>query len=204
MNTTDLNNLKCAQLVDQVRALQEDTGKVVSAASTLLRLKKPALIEMIEALSAEGPVATDEESLIVDYVALHEAGPSTPVESQFVGTVDSTAPLTPAEVAEWQQAIDEEGIDPEDAPAAPQPPRKRVGAAPTVADAMVITVLAPSNPRRPGTAGYKRFALLQTGMTVGAFVEAVKLATHNSDRYARGTLNKAVRLGHVRVDPPAA
>jgi hypothetical protein len=210
MNTTNLFTCSNVQLVDQVRALQQDTGKVMSAASTLLRLKKPTLIEMIEELSAEAPGNPGPMEPACDS-AEPSTEPSNPVhpeaENRFVGPAGSTTVLTSAEIADMQQAIDEEGIDPpemdEPAPQPATPARKRVGAAPTVADTMVITVLAPSNPRRPGTAGHKRFALLQTGNTVGHYVEAVKLATHNSDRYARGTLNKAIRLGHVRVDAPA-
>lgn len=196
MNTIDLQSQTSTQLANIIRGMQEDRGLPISAVSTIIRQKKVDLIASIQCMQAGAEPA--------------------PAESRFVGEPGSTVPLTVAETQDMQETIDAEGIDSEEteeepvvngAAAPANPPasaKKRMGAAPNVADHMVITVLAPSNPRRPGTAGYKRFSLFTTGMTVGQYVEAVKQATHNSDGNARGTLNKSIRKGHVRVDAPAA
>lgn len=54
---------------------------------------------------------------------------------------------------------------------APPPPTERVVAT-SQADARVITLLVPANPKRAGTSAHTKYALYRTGMTVGEFLRA--------------------------------
>ena len=62
-------------------------------------------------------------------------------------------------------------------------------------DGRVITLLATANPKRPGSAAHRRFALYRTGMTVAAFVAA-----------GGQRIDVAYDAGHgfIRLDKPAA
>ncbi|MBW4091922.1 MAG: hypothetical protein HIU82_12570 [Proteobacteria bacterium] len=66
---------------------------------------------------------------------------------------------------------------------------------PTAApDGRVITVLAPANPKRTGSAAHGRFALYETGMTVAAFIAAGG---------QRIDVAYDAAHGFIRVDPAA-
>jgi hypothetical protein len=82
--------------------------------------------------------------------------------------------------------------------------RRRAPGAPgfraTHADADVITVLAETNPRQAGSKAHARFALFQSGMTVGAYLAACQQKLGEN---GRGSVSKAVRRGWIRVEKPA-
>ena len=84
------------------------------------------------------------------------------------------------------------------ATAAPTPkkaaPAARAPAPAAAPDGRRITVLAPTNPKRPGSAAHARFALYRTGMTVAEFVAAGGRAVD---------LNWDVPHKFIRVDPAA-
>lgn len=81
-------------------------------------------------------------------------------------------------------------------------PSAKTGGRALHADDSVITVKVASNPKRDGSANHARFALLQSGQTVGQFVAAVEAAT-GSQAGARRTIRKAVRAGLIEVTPAA-
>jgi hypothetical protein len=66
----------------------------------------------------------------------------------------------------------------------------------------IIQLLVAENPKRAGSAAHERFALLRTGMTVGNYLAAA--TKHGGASIAAGTLKKALRRGHVRLDPAPA
>jgi hypothetical protein len=57
----------------------------------------------------------------------------------------------------------------------------------------IIRLLATENPKREGTAAHARFAALRDGMTVADYCAA-------AGKIASGTLLKAIRRGHVRLE----
>jgi hypothetical protein len=65
-------------------------------------------------------------------------------------------------------------------------------------DAMKITVLAESNPRRPNTKAHQRFALYENGMIVGIFREKAMAAGLAKDGW--GHLSHDVQKGYIRVE----
>lgn len=167
-------------IANQIRGLQEDMGLIVPASSTLLRLKKEALIAKRDELAA-AKIAFDSANLKTD-------------EAEFQVALDN-------------EGVDSEKTEEEAAQAAmtgevPVASSKRRGAKPLQADDMVITVLVASNPKRDGSATAARFGLMQSGMTVGEYVAAVVASTGTNKR-ARRTLRKAVAAGQVAVNHPS-
>lgn len=211
------------QLVDMIRAMHEDQGKVIPASSTLLRLKKDELLRRVATLMGK-EMGVDERG---EPVVL------TPAVLEVTET--------PAEVAaEFQAALDVEGVDPEsddplahdfggnkDAvggyheipadetdsfnsahvspegtgehlPAETAEEPKTRGARARHGDDEVLTVLAAKNPKKEGSAAYVRWSCMKTGQTVGEYIALVnELQGEKSD--ARGTLAKAIRRGEVSV-----
>jgi len=49
--------------------------------------------------------------------------------------------------------------------------KSSAGRTSSISHGATITVIAKSNPRRPGTEVHRRFAFYKTGMTVGKFIE---------------------------------
>lgn len=64
------------------------------------------------------------------------------------------------------------------------------GRKPSIPNEAKVKVLVKENPRRSGTAAYKRFSLYKSGMTVGEYIKAGG---------KRGSLLKDVRKGFVSV-----
>ena len=63
-----------------------------------------------------------------------------------------------------------------------------------------ITVLAPSNPRRPGTHAHMAFALYRTGITVSEWREACRVAGGEHFRHMVGYLSPDIRAGHIKLN----
>ena len=61
----------------------------------------------------------------------------------------------------------------------------------------IVRAVASETRSGEGTAAHARFAALRDGMTVAEYVAA-------AGPVAAGTLRKAIRRGHVRLEPPAA
>jgi hypothetical protein len=81
--------------------------------------------------------------------------------------------------------------------AAEHGPQARSAGAARMDRTAIIRLLATENPKRAGTAAHARFAALRDGMTVADYIAA-------AGPIASGTLRKAIRRGHVRLEEPAA
>jgi hypothetical protein len=208
----DFKNSTNTQLADMVRALHEERGLVIPAQSTLLRLKKDALMAKVIGLMGENfgiddrgePVAIVIETAedAVTQAALNAEGVDAEEtgDTDFDGIEDETNEVADSTNTEdLDNGLDEDGHDGVTngvhAEAAPKATRR--GAKVAQADEAVITVVT-TNPKREGSAAHTRFSQMKTGMTVAAYVAAVESAT-GSSKNARGTLAKAIRLGHVTV-----
>lgn len=190
MSSPTTSNL---QISNEIRGLQEDLGLPISAASTLMRLKKDVLVAKL----------TDLRSQMVTKVAAQKVTD----EAEFQTALDDEG-VDPEDLTddELQDRIEEEGEDRgQDASVASTPTlasgTARRGAKPLQADDMVITVVVASNPKRDGSATAARFGLMRSGMTVAEYIAAVEKATGTSKR-ARRTLRKAVAAGQVVVSSP--
>lgn len=78
----------------------------------------------------------------------------------------------PAEDAEQPQHSDPEPAQQAEGAEEPAEEPRPAGRAPTHLGSATITVVAESNPKRPGTNAHAIFALYQTGMTVAEFLRA--------------------------------
>jgi hypothetical protein len=66
-------------------------------------------------------------------------------------------------------------------------------------EAMAITVLAKSNPRRPGTKRYRIFELYQSSKTVGAFRQ--RAIAEGLVKNGYGYMNQDIRDGLIAITP---
>jgi len=71
---------------------------------------------------------------------------------------------------------DELIVEPATNPETPTPAPKKRGRPSEFSDDLQIDICAEGNPKRKGTASYKRFALYRAGMTVGEYREAAEKA----------------------------
>lgn len=224
----DINTATATQLTDRVRALQEDKGLPISAESTLLRMKKNVILEkMIELmgnefdLNAEGyPVRKPTAETTIPclpttvFNVYGVAGPDDTTLDKLADVAIADITSTTDDEEGYAEALAEEGIDTteEDAvavayePATPRPAPIVPNFTPSTAPAKATrapqgstpyTVTKPAN-KRPGTAAAARFALLQQHTTVEEFVAAV-VASGDTEKNAKGTFAKYVRLGHIKV-----
>lgn len=210
----EFTNAKNITLVNIIRAMQEETGEQISAASTLLRLKRVDLLAKIETMAEANDLAIADDGSVTSIdpgnqeITVSLTG--LPIEIQ--NDIDAVNYLlanpgvledeTPEEIeAEYQDALNTDGIDIDEDDEAPADGAAPKGKGRLFADDAIITVLVP-NPRRAGSIISTRFDLMQTGMTVAGYIAAVEKAT-GSTQGARRTVRKSVKKGHITVSSAA-
>jgi len=182
----DFATVKKIQLVDMVRAAQEATGSVMSAASTLLRMKPDQLVEKIA-------------SICGDTHEVDESGSIVPVDTglEFDPTVELVTDSIDYTQTDTVEKIDEEAETEMQSAAEPVP-----ADAPKSSDLGVITVLATDKKFRDGSDRAAYFACFRSGQTVAEYLLACTEKAVGSK--GRRALRKAIAKGFVTVTQPSS
>lgn len=184
----DFAAVKKIQLVDMVRAAQEATGSVMSAASTLLRMKPDALVDKIGVIC--GSTHEVDESGTVVQVSTGDTGVSSyidPATGEDAQTIDYTETDTVEKIDEEAEA---------EASAANEPvvePKTSTG------DERVITVVTSDKTFRDGSDRAAYFAVLKSGQTVAEYL----VASASVGPKGRRVIRKAVSKGLITLTTPS-
>lgn len=203
----NFDTARATQLVDVIRALQEERGETINACSTLMRLKRGDLIKRIETLGAgfeitdDGNVRRVNDPPVTDAYATRAAETGqTREEAKRTTLAESYGKLDAA--VDRDLAGKSEVVSEGQFVRAEKTPKERL----SMPRDHVIVLLTDKNPRRPGTAAWDLWAALRSGMSVGDYCSACEKIGFGGDKssYGPGLLNVEIRKGRMRLDPPSS
>lgn len=177
----DLSAAPKSHLVNLVWAVNSIQQTEKKAGSTLLRVKKEVLVDVIQSfLDEEGDCYTlSDNGELVEVPKVADE----PDKEISLNDLDFTKPVTIRD--ENGTVIASNEVQPEDT--AERTTRSKVD------EGAIITVTVETTPGRAGSNSYERRAALRSGMTVAEFLAAV------GAKKGRRTISKCLRRGWITI-----